>query len=141
VVHELPGQYTKRVGMTDTLSVFLIDDEPLLLELYKTKFQKEGFTVKTSPSSEDAFNEIAHGYCPAFILFDINMPEHSGYELLEKLISNPALRGVKKIALTNEGQDGSLARIIELGADGYLIKAQYTPGQVVEEVKVLLARH
>ncbi|HWO07625.1 MAG TPA: response regulator [Candidatus Paceibacterota bacterium] len=117
-----------------------IDDEKLLLELYSIKFAKNGYDVVVTPTAEKALTLLTEGYRPDVILFDITMPEMSGYEFLEKLNGIKLPRRCLKIALTNEAQDGEKARTIELGADAHLVKAEYTPAELVEIVRTMLER-
>ena len=66
------------------------------------------------------------------------MPYKNGYEFLEELKARRLGKHALKIALTNENQSGEMERTKELGADAHLIKAQYTPGEVVDQVASLL---
>jgi two-component system phosphate regulon response regulator PhoB len=119
--------------------LLLVDDEKLLLDMYSISLLKAGFDVIISTSSEQALTMLKNGYVPEAILFDINMPEHSGYEFLEQVALFPALKNTLKIALTNEGQDAGIERLKELGADAHLIKALYTPSQLTHAVQEMLS--
>jgi CheY-like chemotaxis protein len=118
--------------------VLIIDDEKMLLELYSIKFVKEGFDIVTCSSAEKALALLMEGYQPDIILFDITMPEMSGYEFLEKANQLHLPRHCLKIALTNESQDAEKMRTIELGARAHLIKAEFTPSELATKVKELL---
>ena len=75
---------------------------------------------------------------PDVILLDIILPQMDGFSVLKKLKSDSATKNFPVILLTNLGQDGDVKKGLELGAIDYLIKANYTPSQVVEKVKSLL---
>ena len=120
--------------------VLMVDDEKFLLEMYSIKFLKSGFDLVISTSSFDALQKLKNGYTPDVILFDINMPENSGYEFLEALSHLPIYKTCVKIALTNESQPGGINRTAELGADGYLLKANFTPGEIVNFVNTMLQK-
>jgi CheY-like chemotaxis protein len=120
--------------------VLLVDDERFLLEIYATKFLKNGFDVFACTSAEEGIDAIKKGYHPDAIIFDITMPGESGYELLDELHAMGLSKSCLKIALTNEGQDAETKRMAELGADGHLLKAMYTPNEIVTAVGEMLAK-
>ena len=124
---------------TDKTKILLLDDESFLLELYALRFLKSGYDVFTTRSVDEALKILRGGYVPAVILFDITMPEKNGYQFLEGLSALPVYASALKVALTNEGQDGALHHLGELGADAHILKAKYTPAEVVEQVNALLA--
>ncbi len=124
--------------MAEKPKVLLVDDEKFLLEIYSIKFLKSGYDVFACMSADEALTALKNGYNPDAILLDITMPEKNGYELLEALKDIPLKKSCLKIALTNEGQKGEVERTAELGIDAHLIKALYTPAEVVAEVETLL---
>lgn len=108
--------------------------------MYSIKFLHSGFDVYACTNADSALKAIRNGYKPDVILFDITMPEKTGYEFLQELATIPLSNHCLKIALTNESQDGTVERVRELGASAYFIKAQYTPAEVVKAVQDLLAQ-
>jgi membrane-associated protease RseP (regulator of RpoE activity) len=71
---------------------------------------------------------------PDIILLDIHMPEMNGDEALAKIRSAPWGKDIPVIVLTNLGEEESPKNIRSLGIDGYIVKADYTPKQVVARV-------
>src|SRR3990167_5056084 len=103
--------------------VLLLDDEKFLVEIYKIKFEKSGYEVSTYYDVDDALKALRKGYEPDVILFDVTMPDsRSGYEFIETVQKEKLAKHCLKVALTNEGQDGEIARLVELGADAHLLK-------------------
>jgi len=121
--------------------LLLVDDEKMLLELYSLRLVKEGFDIVTCPSAEKALAILKEGYEPDVILFDITMPEMSGYEFLESINRLPLPRKCLKIALTNESQDGEKMRTVALGVHAHLVKAEFTPAELAAEIRELLAKY
>ncbi len=115
--------------------VLLLDDEKFLLDIYSVKFLKSGYDVFACHSVEEAIASIRRGYTPQAILFDITMPDESGYVFLQRLAAECPHIHCVKIALTNEGQEGEVRRMRELGADLHLLKANYTPSEIVQVVE------
>lgn len=125
---------------TSKLKILLVDDEKFLLEIYSIKFLKSEFDVFACTSVDEALRALHSGYEPDVILFDITMPDASGYEFLEGLKHIHLPKHCLKIALTNEGEDAEIDRMKELGADAHLLKARYTASELVSEVRTLLTK-
>ncbi len=126
--------------MSDAMpKVLMLDDEKFLLEMYKLSFEKRGYEVATYYDVSSALGALRGGWMPDVILFDVTLPESdSGYQFIEAVNAERLARGALKIALTNEGREAAKQRLRELGADAHLIKAQYIPSEIVEEVGKLL---
>jgi DNA-binding response OmpR family regulator len=114
--------------------ILLIEDDPFLIDIYTQKFQKEGFVVQTAPSGEKAF-ELIKNKVPDLILLDIVLPGIDGWNILKTIKAAPSLSQCKIIILSNLSQKSEIEKGLKLGATQYLIKSQYTPLQVVEEIK------
>lgn len=114
--------------------ILLVEDEDFIRELYVRQLTKEGFTVK---SASDGQTGLAMLKAESFdlLLLDIMLPGLNGLQLLREFKTlNPNSRMIT-ILLTNLGQEAVIKEGFELGAQAYLIKASYTPDQVVTEVK------
>jgi DNA-binding response OmpR family regulator len=126
--------------MTDQkFSILLVDDDSFLLQMYGMKFTSEGFTVQTATSVSHALELLKQGLHFDAIAFDITMPEHDGFFLLDALKRERLGEGAKKIALTNQQSEAEKAKAIEMGADEYLIKATMIPSEVVNMVRTLIS--
>ena len=121
-------------------TVLMLDDERFLLDIYRMSFEKHGFSVRTFRNVDDALSALRGGFNPDVMLFDITMPDsRSGYEFIESVKREGLAPQSLSIALTNAGQDGAIERIMELGADAHLLKADYLPAQIVSTVEMMLA--
>lgn len=119
--------------------VLLLDDEKMLIEMYRMKLESNGYEVASFNSGYEALKALRGGYDPDVMLFDITMPDDiSGYEFLERVKKEKLNTRSLKIALTNEGQDAEVARILALGADAHFLKISLIPSEVVAEVTRLL---
>lgn len=128
--------------MTDEkrYSILLVDDDSFLLQMYGMKFKSEGFDVQTASSVNEAITTLRNGLSPDAIAFDITMPEHDGFFLLETLRTDGLAKNAKKIALTNQQSEAEKAKALELGADEYIIKATMIPSEVVNTVRAALGK-
>lgn len=126
--------------MTDNnIKVLIIEDEEMLVNMYISKFEKEGFKIEKALNGTDGIAK-AKDFKPEIILLDIIMPEMDGFMVLKQLKSDSATKNARVIMLTNLGQDEDVEKGKKLGAEDYLVKANLTPGQVVDKVKELMAK-
>ena len=117
--------------------VLLIEDEEMLSEMYKMKFVAEGFEFIKAKDGESGL-ELAKKEKPDIILLDIIMPKMDGFAVLKELKSDATTKRAKVILLTNLGQDEDVKKGKSMGADDYLVKANFTPMQVVDKVRQVL---
>lgn len=118
--------------------VLIIDDDPFIIEMYVLKFKDSGFAVESAQDAKTGLQKIKD-FEPSVVLLDIVMPVTNGLEVLLQLKKEDKEK-IKIILLTNLGQKEDVEKGIKMGADGYLIKAHFTPSEVVEKVKELLAK-
>jgi len=118
--------------------ILIIDDDPFIIEIYVLKFKDSGFEVESAQDAKTGLQKIKD-FRPDVVLLDIVMPVTSGLEVLLEIKKGEAAK-FKVILLTNLGQKEDVEKGIKLGADGYIIKAHFTPSEVVEKVKELLAK-
>lgn len=114
--------------------ILIIEDEESLVDLYRLKFEQEGFSVVTS-SDGPAGLEAARKELPDLILLDILLPGMDGYQVLESLKKDENTKELDVFFLSNLVQNGEIKKGIEAGAKQYLIKSSLTPSQLVEKVK------
>jgi len=116
------------------VTIILIDDDEVLLEMYEKKLSLSGFEVLTAHNGGDGV-KIASANKPDLILTDLVMPITDGFEVLRRIKSDKALKNVPAIALTNLSSEADKKAVFELGAIDYIVKSNYTPSQVVDRVK------
>lgn len=114
--------------------VLLIEDDETLLEMYKIKFQEEGLEVIVSSNGAEAFS-VAKKEKPSIILLDIILPGMDGFAILENVKRDSDTKNIPVILLSNLGQDSDIEKGKKLGASDYLVKANFTPTQVLEKIK------
>jgi len=114
--------------------ILLVEDDPFLIDIYTTKLKDSGFAIQVAADGEEAINKIKEEK-PDLIVLDIVLPHVDGWEILNQIKADEKLKKIKVILLSNLGQKEEVEKGLKLGATKYLIKAHYTPGQVVEEIK------
>lgn len=118
-------------------SVLIVEDDPLLVKMYEAKFTSEGFTVLKSADGEEGL-KVALANHPNFMIVDVMMPRLSGIDMLKVLRADPWGKDVPVVIISNlsEQNEGEKAKL--LGVKEYLIKANITPGELVDKVKAYL---
>jgi len=128
----------KSVGSkNNSHKVLIVEDDQFLRDLLKRKLDTEGFVVETAIEGESALTK-AKEWKPELILLDIILPGIDGFSILEKLKKDADMASIPVILLTNLGQRDDVDKGLKLGAVGYLVKAHFTPGDIVEKVKSIL---
>ena len=117
--------------------ILLIEDDPFLIDIYTTKLKAVGFFIEVVNDGEDGVVK-AEEFQPSVILLDIVLPHVDGWDILSQLKIKEETKDIPVIILSNLGQKEEVDKGINFGAVKYLIKAHYTPSEVVEEVKKTL---
>jgi len=124
--------------------ILLVEDDPFLIDIYKTKLEEAGFELELAADGEEALEKLKQNNSrqkplwPDLLILDIVLPRTDGWEVLKKIKGDNLLKELKIIILSNLGQKAEVERGFELGATRYLIKAHYTPSEVVEEIKKII---
>lgn len=127
--------------MAEGTKVLIVEDDKFLSELISTKLTKEGFEIVLATDGESGL-EQAINEKPEIILLDIMLPGMSGFEVLQSLKGH-ADQGVANtpvLILSNFGQESKVKQGLEMGAKDYLVKANFTTGEIVEKIKTTLGQ-
>lgn len=117
-----------------TYQILIVDDDKFLLDMYSIKFAERGFRVETSLGGEAALEKLNNGLRPDIFLVDLLMPRLDGFQLIAELHKRGLGEKESIIILSNLGQREDIDRGLQLGVDGYIIKASATPSEVVAKV-------
>ncbi len=120
------------------IKVAIIEDDLAIAQMYRIKFEAEGFDVETAENGKLGL-ELAEKIRPKIILLDIMMPEMTGDVMLKLMRQTQWGKNIKVIVLTNTGEQELPSALKRLGVSAVILKADMTPRQVVELVKQQLA--
>ncbi|HLD22101.1 MAG TPA: response regulator [Patescibacteria group bacterium] len=125
--------------MEGKTKVLIIEDDKFLSELISTKLKKEGFDITLATDGETGLKQ-ALSVQPNIILLDLMLPGIGGFEVLQALKKNadPAIVNIPVLILSNFGQESKVQEGLALGAKDYLVKANFTTGEIVEKIKSTL---
>jgi len=130
-------------------SILLIEDDPFLIDIYTTKLKEASFFIEVAEDGEEALRKIKDynppttqkgkkHIWPDLVVLDIVLPHIDGWEILKEIRESLNLKDLKVIILSNLGQKEEVEKGLSLGATKYLIKAHYTPTEIVEEIKKII---
>jgi two-component system response regulator BaeR len=117
--------------------ILIIEDEKILAEMYKDKFEEGGFAVDLVLSSEEATDYLKDKK-PDLILLDILLPKENGISFLKRIKEMKNISDVPIVVFSNYDEPRTKKQAFELGAKAYLIKTQYTPSELLAEIKKFL---
>lgn len=114
--------------------ILIVEDDTFIRDLYVRAFTTNNYEVEIATDGEAALKQIATTLYD-MILLDIMLPKVTGIDVL-KAIRAPNAKSITTpvFLITNLGQDTIIKEAFTIGADGYLLKAQLTPKDVVSEI-------
>ncbi len=117
--------------------IVIVEDEYAIAQLYKLKFELEGFDVAVASNGGDGLRLIKHKK-PDLVLLDLKMPYMSGDEMLAKMRATAWGAEVRVAILTNLSRDEAPSSLRFLGVERYIVKANHTPAQVIAIARDIL---
>ena len=121
------------------LSVLVVEDDKFLRDLIVQKLKREQFVVHEAVTGSEALR-VAKEAMPKIVLLDLILPGLDGFEVLKRLKEDSVTAQIPVIILSNLGQREDVERGLRLGAVDFMIKAHFTPGEIVEKIKEILQR-
>ena len=118
-------------------TILVVEDDKFLRELIVRKLKEENFNISEAIDGEEGIKKIKEER-PNLVLLDLILPGIDGFEVLSKMKDDPSLSQIPVIILSNLGQKDDVERGLKLGAVDYLIKAHFTPGEIIEKIKNVL---
>lgn len=119
------------------VKVAIIEDDQAISQMYRIKFQAEGFDVEIAENGRIGL-ELCDKMRPDIILLDLMMPEMTGDEMLTELRKTTWGKTVKVVVLTNMGEQEIPESVKSQGVNAVILKADMTPRQVAELVKKVI---
>ncbi len=117
----------------ETMKILLVDDDAFLRDMYATKFSQNGDEVAAAEDGRTALAMLKETTFDV-ILMDMVMPGMTGLELLDTIKQENLNPDAKCIILSNQSESTDLEAAKAKGVDGYIVKAELIPSEVVKEV-------
>lgn len=124
--------------MTDTKFLLVVEDDPILKNLLGDTFAGKYQTLYASDGNEAL--SLFEQYKPALVLLDLMLPTMDGFAVLESIRTRQdEAKNVPIIVVSNLGQDKDRERAQSLGATKYLVKAEVSVEEIVNQIESTLA--
>lgn len=120
------------------IKILIVEDDPLISRMYEHIFLFEKYEVTLAEDGVVGL-EKAREVKPTIILLDVMMPRMNGIETLERIKSDPEIKNIPVVMLTNLAGDKDAETALAKGAVKYIVKSQYDPKQISDMVKEILA--
>jgi len=117
--------------------ILIIEDDNFLRELIVQKLMAEGFEMSEAVDGEEGLKKVKE-IKPDLVILDLILPGIDGYEVLYQVKKDPSTTKIPVIILSNLGQKEDVERGLKMGAIDFLIKAHFTPAEIIEKVKASL---
>ena len=116
--------------------ILIVEDDPFLRNLLIKKITDAGYDLEAAITGEEALEKIKSK--PDLVLLDIILPGINGFDVLRQVKSDPRLKNIPIVALTNLGSERDVKQASELGAEDFWVKAYLTPDEIIEKIKNIL---
>lgn len=120
--------------------ILLVDDDKFLVDMYTVKFREANFDIVPAFSGEEALEKLKNGEKPDVVMMDMIMPGMSGLDFLSALKQGNFVPNAACIVLSNQGQKTDIEEAKKLGVDGYIVKANTIPSEVLDQVLEILKK-
>ena len=121
--------------VSNSITVLIIEDEPIFRINYRTVLTNQGYTVKEAQTGRDGIR-MMESVNPDVILLDLILPEINGYEVLKKI--KEVQPNIPVIVFSVLATESDRNRAYELGANHYVVKGMESPTAILEKIKAVL---
>ena len=118
-------------------TILIVDDDPIIVQVYRTRLQTGGYRVEVADDGLAAMKIILE-LRPDLILLDVLMPKVEGTYVLKFIRSRPDLKGTRVIVLSNASNADVAKAVLAQQPDQVFLKSQATPRDVLAAVNQLL---
>jgi CheY-like chemotaxis protein len=120
-------------------TILIVEDDEFLRSLAAKRLEKAGYAIAVAVDGESAFN-VALETKPALILLDLLLPGKDGFEVLKQVRENETIKSVPVIIFSNLGRKEDIEKAQQLGANDFLIKANFTLDDLAQKVDEKLGK-
>lgn len=124
--------------MTTDKYVLVVEDDAFYLKIYRTKLAKEKINAQLASNGDEAIQIIREKGRPQLMLLDLIMPGKDGFQTLAEIKANPEMKDIPVVVLSNLSQEEDIKRIMAMGANEYLIKANTPIQEIIDRLKKAL---
>lgn len=125
--------------------ILVVEDDPFLSDIYYTRLKETDFETDVAYTGDECWQKLKDKKYDLMVL-DIVLPGMDGWEIMAKIREirenggpeGEYMENLKVIILSNLGLKEEIQKGLRLGADSFLLKAHFTPTQVVDEIQKII---
>lgn len=120
-----------------TKTILFVEDNPLVLNIYRTWLRRDGFQVESAADGLAAQEKLPH-VNPGLVILDLMLPGLNGIAVLKLIRQHPDFNATPVLILSNLYLDGSEAKAVLAHSDKHMLKTECTPAKLIAAVRQLL---
>jgi len=117
--------------------IVIVEDDRFLSLVLKGRLEKEGYNVIPAYDGEEGLAAIKKEL-PSLVVLDLVMPKMSGFEVLQKLSTDPQISRIPVVVASNLGQESDIQKAKNFGVRNYYVKVQTSVDELVKMFKVIV---
>jgi CheY-like chemotaxis protein len=124
--------------------VLLAEDDPFISDIYANQLRRRGYIVDIAKNGQVVLEKIKNNF-PELLILDIHFNNASGqeikpngWEILKIIRSDPVVKDLKVIVISNEPREGNIKNISELGVLDYFVKIESSPEDITNFTNKIL---
>jgi CheY-like chemotaxis protein len=117
--------------------IVIVEDDRFLSLVLKGRLEKEGYNVIPAYDGEEGL-VIIKKELPSLVVLDLVMPKMTGFELLERLSTDPQVSRIPVVVASNLGQESDIQKAKNLGVRDYYVKVQTSVDELVRMFKTIM---
>jgi len=117
--------------------ILIIEDEKILAEMYRDKFNQAGFKTEVAFTAEEGLRFLKKKKAD-LILLDILLPRENGIQFLKRIQKYPKISRIPVVAFSNYDDPRAKNEAFNLGIKEYLIKTAYTSKEIIKKIRNIL---
>lgn len=119
--------------------IILAEDDPMISDIYKKKFELEGFDFRIASTGKEVIRKLKEEGCD-LLLLDLILPEMTGMEVLKKIREDNEIAKTNVAIFSNLGEEEYFEEAKKLGAVAFITKSAHTPSEAVAAIKGILEK-
>lgn len=120
--------------------ILIVDDDDFLVDIYASKFREAGFDVEVAFGGDEGIEKLRNGFRPDVLSLDLIMPRKNGFETLSAIRKEGLMKNGITVIVTNASDKHDIQKAMRMGVDGYLVKINHTPSEIIRRVEELLKK-
>src|SRR6187551_1583252 len=123
--------------MASMKKILIIEDDPIVSHIYRSRFEKEGFEVEVASDGQSGYDRL-FVWKPNALLLDLMLPKLNGIDLLKKIRAVGEFERLPVVVFTNAYVANMIHESFSAGASAVYNKSSVTPRQIIDVVIRLL---